>query len=270
MLNDENCMQIVKIGLVNNEKGIKGCETSPNAILEALKNIGSNEKGEPLYYDKLDLEEIHTNPENLSEADYLIFENSKEIFEKNFFSIFLGGDHSISYPLLRAFNKIEKNPLLIVFDAHADCLDSGKIPNNRHWLRKLIEEGFNPGSIILISARNIFSEEIEFLDKNKVLLIKMDLLSEDMEGVCDLIMERARASSGFYVSIDIDSVDPAFAPGTADIEAGGLSSREIIYFIRRLKLLKNFKGADIVEINPKLDFNKMTIKLGAKILSELV
>ena len=267
---NENHMQIIKIGLVNSKNEIKGCEISPNSILKALKTVGSNEKGEIIDYDKLNLEEIHINLDNLEEADHLIFENSKEIFEKNFFSIFLGGDHAISYSVLRAFNKVEKNPMLIIFDAHADCLDSGKIPNNHQWLRKLIEEGYNPSGIILISTRNILSEEMEFLEKNKILLVKMDLLREDMDGVCDLVMERARSSSGFYISIDMDSIDPAFAPGTADIEAGGLTSRDIIYFIKRLKLLKNLKGADIVEINPKLDFNDMTVKLGAKILSELI
>jgi len=270
MRNDENHMQIIKIGMINNKDNVKGCESAPNSILKALKSIGSNEKGETMEYNALNLEEIHINMGNLQEANHLIYENSKEILEKNFFSIFLGGDHSISYPILKAFNKIEEDPMLIIFDSHPDCMESGKIPDNHSWLRKLIEEGYNPSGIILISTRNMNLEELEFLEENKILIIKMDLLREDMESVCDLVMERARNSSGFYISIDIDSIDPAYAPGTADIEPGGLSSRDILYFIKRLKLLKNLKGADIVEINPKLDFNNMTVKLGAKILSELI
>jgi agmatinase len=263
-------MGIIKIRLSNNINGAKECDNSPNLVLEELKKIGGNEKGVMIEYKKLNLEEIHIDSGNLKEADYLIFENSKEIFEKNFFSLFLGGDHFISYPILRAFLKIEENPLLIIFDSHSDCLNSSEIPHNRGWLRKLIEGGFNSRNVIIISPRNIFPEEMEFIFANKILLIKMDILREDTEGVCDLIMERARASSGFYVSIDIDCVDPAFAPGTNDIEPGGLTSRDLIYFIKRLKLLKNFKGADIVEINPKLDFNNITVKLGAKIVSELI
>jgi len=78
----------------------------------------------------------------------------------------------------------------------------------------------------------------------------MDVLDEDIEGVCDMIMERARASSGFYISIDMDCLDPAFAPGVVYSEPGGLSSRDLIHFLKRLKLLDNFRGADIVEINP--------------------
>jgi len=263
-------MQIIKVGLINNKDNIKGCESAPNSILKALKNIGSNEKGEPIDYNKLDLEEIHIDQSNLAEADHLIFENSKEVLERNFYSIFLGGDNSISYPIFRAFNKIEDNPMLILFDSHANCLDSGKIPNNHEWLKKLIEDGFNPSGIILISTRNIFEEEIEFLKTHKIQVIKMDILREDMEGVCDLIMERARVSSGFFLSININSVDPAFAPGTIDIEPGGLSSGDVLYFVKRLKLLKNLKGAGIVEINPRIDINNVTVKFGAKILAELI
>jgi len=260
-------MQIIKVGLISGN--VKGNERAPNMILKTLNEIGSNEKGKMIKLKELNLEEIHVNLDNIAEAEHLIYEGSKEILEKNFFSLFLGGDGGISYSILRAFNKIEKNPLLIVFDAHADCLvERGE--GSRVWIRRLIEGGFNPGNIILVSTRNIWKEEVEFLDKNKILIIKMDLLKEDMEGICDLIMERAQDSSGFYISIDIDCLDPAFAPGTSNLEPGGLSSRELIYFIKRLKLLKNLKGADIVEINPTLDFNNMTVKLGAKLIAEMI
>ena len=239
-------------------------------VIKALRDIGSSEKGKIIDVDSLNLEEIHVNLENIEEANYLIFENSKEIFEKNFKTLFIGGDHSISYPILKAFNKVEENPLLLVFDAHADCKRGGKNPSNEEWVRKLVEEGFNPHRIILVGVRNLAKEEIEFINRNGITLIKMDILQEDLEGVCDLIMERAREASGFYVSIDVDCLDPAFAPGTGVIEPGGLSSRELIYFIKRLVLLENFKGGDIVEINPDKDINEMTVKLGAKLLGEIV
>ena len=110
----------------------------------------------------------------------------------------------------------------------------------------------------------------KFIKKEGITVIGMDVLGEDLQDVCDLVMERAIKSGGFYVSIDIDSVDPSFASGTIDLEPGGLTSREIIYFVKRLSLLDNFRGADIVNINPSLDFNRMTIKLGAKLLGELI
>ena len=99
---------------------------------------------------------------------------------------------------------------------------------------------------------------------------ELKVLREELEGVCDLVMERARKSGGFYISIDIDCVDPGFALGACDLEPGGMSSRDLIYFVKRMVLLENFRGADIVEINPDKDINEMTIKLGAKLLSEMI
>jgi len=259
-------MQLIRIRLISSEMS-KGCEKAPVEILNAIKGIKSNEKRKIIEFDKFNLEEIHVDLDNSEEAHHLIFENGKEIFEKTFKAFFIGGDHSIDYSIVRAFNKVEENPLLIVFDAHADCLDGDL---RRSWLRKVIEEGFDPRKIILISARNMSQEESDFIDKNKITFISMEVLQEDLEVVCDLVMERAKGSSGFYVSIDIDSIDPGFAPGTEDLEAGGLSSRELIYFLKRLSFLKNFKGADIVEVNPDKDVNKMTIKLGAKLLVEML
>jgi agmatinase len=262
-------MQIIRVKLVSSADSEKGCESTPVAVLKELKEIEVTENKKIIDFSNLNLEEIHINLEDLKEADYLIFENSKEAFEKNNKTFFIGGDHSISYPILRAFNKIYGNAFVIVFDAHADCQGAEKA-GNKKWLRDLIDSGFNPKKVLLISTRSLKKEELEFIEENKISIIKMDLLQENLEEICDLIMERARASSGFYVSIDVDCLDSAFVPGTESPEPGGLSSRDLIYIIKRLVLLNNFKGADINEININKDLNKTTVKLGAKILSEMI
>src|SRR3989338_2623571 len=183
-------MQIIRVRLISELGKTKGCEKAPARVLEALKDLGSNENGDLVEFDKLSLEEIHVNLDNLEEANHLIFKNSKEAFEKNFKTFFIGGDHSISYPIGKAFNKIEADPLLIVFDAHADCCSGVKEPNHEEWLNKLVGSGFSGSRIILISARDLWEEEIDFIKENKILWIKMDVLDEDIEGVCDMIMER--------------------------------------------------------------------------------
>ncbi len=248
----------------------KGCEKAPVEVLKALKEeIYTSEKGKIIDFMRLNLEEIHVDLNNLEEANYLILENAEEAFHKNDKVFFIGGDHNISYSIGKAFQKVH-NGLIVVFDSHGDCMEAGKEPTHEEWLRKLIEEGFDPKNIVLIGTRTLHQDEIEFIKENNILVIKIELLQEDLQGVCDLIMERARNSNGFYISIDIDAVDPAFAPGTGYQEPGGMSSRELIYFVQRLALLKNFKGADIVEINPDLDINNRTVKLGAKLLVEMI
>jgi arginase family enzyme len=263
-------MQFIRVRLINSMGKTDGCEKAPVEIIKAMREFGINEKGLEIDVNKLNLEEIHVDLNNIDESNKLIFENSKEAFEKNFKSFFIGGDHSISYSIVNAFNKIEENPLLIIFDAHADCIEPGKEPTHEEWLRAIVEKGFPGDKIVLISARNFYDDELEFIKENKITLISMDVLQEDLQGVCDLVMERARMSSGFYISIDADCVDPGFAPGVAYAEPGGMSSRELIYFLKRLSLLDNFKGADVVEINPDKDVNGITVKLGAKLLIEMM
>lgn len=263
-------MQIIKVPYVNSIENPSGCEKAPEEILNHLKKIGTKESRDIIEFNKLNIDKINLENNNDEESIFYIKECAKEGFLKNNKCIFLGGDHSISYPILKSFYNIQKYPLLIIFDSCMNCIYPDKYPKNNQWLRKLIDEGFSYDSILLISTRNISEEEMLFLKKNKITIINMDVLQEDIEGVCDIVMERARESHGFYISLDISCVDPSNAPGCNFIEPGGLSSREIIYFIKRLALLGNFIGGDIVEVNPEKDFNSMTSKLAAKILSEMI
>lgn len=262
-------MEIVRVRLISSEK-TEACERAPIEVVRALRKIKGSEAGNEVHVDKLNLEEIHVDLGDLKKSHDLIYENSKEIFEKTLKSFFIGGDHSISYSIVKAFKKIQEDSLLIVFDAHVDFGDFDGNVDCENWLGKLVENGFSGKRIILIGARNLSLDEREFLKENGITWISMDVLQEDIHEVCDIVMERAKDSGGFYVSIDMHCVDPAFASGVYEGEPGGMSSRELIYFIKRLSLLDNFKGGDIVEINPDKDFHGMTVKLGAKLLSEMI
>ena len=92
----------------------------------------------------------------------------------------------------------------------------------------------------------------------------------NIDNACDSVMEICRQFNELYLSIDIDVLDPSFAPGTGYLEPGGLSTRELIYFIQRIKLLKNLKRIDLTEVNPEKDINDITVKNAAKIISELL
>lgn len=265
-------MRIIRVTGINAPGRSLGCEKTPPKIIEALEEIGSNEKNKPIDKSLLDFEEIHVDNSNISEANKLIYKNAKKEFETRQKVLFIGGDHSISYSLAKAFNDSIKKPFLIIFDAHADAVNPGKEPTHEEWLRAIVEEGFSPENIVLIGARNIWQEERIFLQEKRIKVFSMQDVHENKENICDILMEKARESEGFYISIDIDAMDPAFAPGTGYLEPGGLSSREMIYFLQRLMLLKNFRGGDIVEINSETDkkYDNQTIKLGAKLLAEMI
>lgn len=264
---------IVKVPGINGLGKTEGCEKAGNAIIENLKEIYSNEKGIIIDVKNLDLEEIHLDNSNLKITNPLIYENSLEIFGEKPKVIFLGGDHSISYSTTKAFlencNRTRKEPCLIVFDSHADCTPAMKEPTNKEWLCKLVEEGFPVENILLVGARNLDSKEILFVKKNNIRIIDINQTLTDMEEACDFIMEFSNGKE-LYVSVDIDVIDPAFAPGTGYPEPGGLTSRQFIYLIQRINKIRNLRAVDIVEINPKKDKDNLTVKLGAKILAELL
>ena len=266
-------MFIVKVPGINGEKS-KGCERAGNAILDSLREIHSNENGKPIDIDLLDLEEIHLDNENLELTNKLIYENSLETFEAKPKTIFLGGDHSISYSINRAFLSFcgnrRREPCLIIFDAHADCMKSGKeFPSSRGWLKGLVDAGFPSENVMIVGARNIQRDEISFLKEHNVKIISMNQIMQDIEDTCDIIMEFSDGKD-LYVSIDIDVIDPAFAPSTSYPESGGLTARQFLYLIQRINKIKNLKALDIVEINEKKDKERITVKLGAKILAELI
>lgn len=269
-------MQIIKIPGINGLGKTRGCKTSGNAVLNALKEIYSNEQGKIIDASLLDLEEIHLDNSNLQEANHLIYKNSLEALDKDKI-LFLGGDHSISFSVGRAFleycKKEGKEPCLIVFDSHPDLMSviDKDFPTHEEWLRGLIEKGFPAENIMLVGVRNSDKEEIIYLKEKKIKVISMNQLMLDIENICDTIMEFSNGKE-LYLSIDIDVVDPAFAPGTGYNEPGGLTSRQILYLIQRMNKMKNLKAIDIVEINPELDkdFGDITVKLGAKILGEFL
>jgi len=183
--------------------------------------------------------------------------------------VFLGGDHSITYATMKALCE-KKKAGIIVFDAHPDIMQPFSVPTHENYLRQLIEEGILPASnVILVGIRAGDDEEQQYIKKNNIAHFSMDeIAKEGIHNTCDAVMAAAKDFEALYVSIDIDVVDPAFAPGTGYPEVGGLTSRELLYFLARIKFLKNLRMIDVVEINPTKDINDITLKLGLKIIQE--
>ena len=243
-------MKIIKIKDSEGSLGKNnGCEKAPEQIVKELKDIWLNEDFKLLNYSE----------------DECSKENIKDGF------IYLGGDHSITYNIIKNLAKKSKNLGLISFDAHPDVYPEFKFPTHGDWLYYLIEEGIiKKENVILLGIRAADKKEIEYLQKNNIKFYTARQLDLDRDNICDSIMEKTREFSDLYLSIDIDFLDPAFAPGTGYMEPGGSSTRDLLYFVQRLKLLKNLKAVDIVEVNPDKDHNNMTSKAAAKIIGELL
>lgn len=258
-------MKLIKVGSSQGCLGKnEGTELAPDKIVNSLKEIYSNEDGYEVNFE-IDVVDIDKN--NIEKTNKNIFEKVKSLNSK---AILLGGDHSITYAAFKAFSSNHKIPGLIMFDAHPDCVNEFNPPSHEDFIRTLIKEKIlKPENLIIIGLRNCDKSETEFLKENRIKFYTVKQVFEDKETICDAIMELARKFDSFYLSIDIDAVDPAFAPGTGYIEPAGLSSRELIYFLQRIKRLKNLGLIDVVEVNPEKDFNNLTVKLAAKIIYEI-
>ena len=258
-------MDVVKIRSSQGSLGKNlGCEKAPDLIIEKFNEMFLNEN---YFSSEINVYDITIYESNIEKTNESILNEAKR-FDK---AIFLGGDHSITYNLFNAFSSKFRNTGLLIFDAHPDCEVYTDIEAHEDFVRKLIDDMLLEKENVILVGLRIFSEnEIKFLKDNKIKFFSMKDIFNDLQNVCDEIMELSRDFDGLYLSIDIDVVDPAYAPGTGYPEVGGLSSRELIYFVQRLKLLKNLKFIDIVEINPTKDVNDLTVILGAKILKELI
>ncbi len=254
-------MKIVKVATSQGSLGKNiGTEKAPDKIVEALKEISVNEQGKSLIYD---LDSADVNQINIEETNRNIFEKEGDIF--------IGGDHSITYSLFKKVVQKYKNAGLIMFDAHPDCENNFKPPSHEDFIQVLIEEGtLKKENLIIVGVRNMDKKEQQYIREKRIKCFTMKELRNNIEETCDTIMEIARTFDALYISIDIDVVDPSQAPGTGYIEPAGMQARDLIYFIQRLKLLKNLKRVDIVEVNPQIDVNEMTTKLAAKIIAELI
>jgi arginase family enzyme len=177
----------------------------------------------------------------------------------------------MTYPCFKAFASNHDNPGMIIFDAHPDLMETTDPVNHENYLRALIEHDvIKSENIILVGIRNSDPDEIKFLKENKIKYFPMSVIAEEgKETVCDAVMAAAKKFDALYLSIDLDAVDAAFTPGVTYPEVAGLTSREFLYFLQRIKKLKNLKASDIVELNPDKDINNITALLGAKIVVEL-
>ncbi|MEM4588874.1 MAG: arginase family protein [Thermoplasmata archaeon] len=182
--------------------------------------------------------------------------------------IALGGDYLITLPILRALNKKYGKINLLHLDAHLDSWDivnSNKI-NHGTWLRRAMEENLLSNVFQLGIRGSIYSnKDIKFSEDNGINIITMrDFKNMGINKTVEKLNNEF-LNEKFYITIDIDVVDPAFAPGTGIPEPGGMSSYEIMEFLRLINL-DNLIGGDIVEVSPPYDIMEITSILASYLI----
>jgi arginase len=183
-----------------------------------------------------------------------------ELLDKGLRPVCLGGDHSVTYPILRAFAKRIPGLTILHFDAHPDLYDEFEGDRLSHAcpFARIMEEGAAK-RLIQVGIRSINGHQREQAKKFGVEVIEMRHLPA---------LDRMKVDGPIYISFDMDALDPAFAPGISHREPGGMSTREAIAHIHAIS--GKIAGADIVEFNPVQDNTQITATVAAKLLKEIL
>ncbi|MGD8350866.1 MAG: agmatinase [Gammaproteobacteria bacterium] len=256
-----------------------GARFGPQAIRQASRHLRTN--FHPAYDTEpfrtlqvADAGDVACNPFNIEEAIAQIEAAADEVFERAPALVSLGGDHTIAVPLLRSVNKVAGQVALVHFDAHLDTWDTyfGAPYTHGTPFRRAAEEGlFDDDASMHVGIRGpLYSADD--LARDAELGFKVVHCDElETHGV-DHVIERIRERIGnrpLYLSIDIDVLDPAHAPGTGTPEIAGLSSRELLHIIRGLQGA-NLVAADIVEVSPAYDHAELTSLAAATVAFEMI
>ena len=221
-----------------------------------------------------DAGDIACNPFSIDESIAQIEAGSRELLGAADRLVCIGGDHTIALPLLRSVRERHGPVALVHFDAHLDTWDTYFGASYTHGtpFRRAWEEGLllEDRSIHLGIRGPLFSAE-DLVDDASFgfrILTAWDVLELGIAETAARVRERV-GDAPMYVSIDIDALDPAFAPGTGTPEAGGMTSRELLGILRALRGL-DLVGADVVEVAPAYDHADVTAVAASHAVYELV
>jgi agmatinase len=240
----------------------RGPALAPSKIREVLNNgslNGSTELGINLRESKLWLDA--GNVEITSSDNFIenIEQRCDELLAQNTRLVTLGGDHSISYPILKSYRKYFDKLSILHIDAHSDLYDSfkGNRYSNACPFARVMEDGLCD-RLVQVGIRTLNLHQTEQIKKFNV---------ESLEMRNWPLSQPLKFDHPVYLSLDIDGIDPAFAPGVSHREPGGLTTREVINLIHQINM--PLVGADIVEYNPNKDIDNMTSQLAAKLVKEV-
>lgn len=240
----------------------RGAAAAPAAIREALESESGNRWSESLVdtnqpgflTDAGDLDVSAT-----SRARDVIEFGIRQVVKQGGRPLSLGGDHSITYPIMRAIAAGHSKVTLLQIDAHPDLYSEFQGDRYSHAcpFARIMEDRL-VAKLVQVGIRAMTSEQKANADRFDVTTIDMRAWHSG---------SRPKLSGPTYVSIDMDGFDPAFAPGVSHREPGGLSAREVLALIQEIK--GPIIGADIVEFNPGEDPVGITAPLCAKLVKEL-
>jgi agmatinase len=255
-----------------------GARFGPGHIRESsrlLRPYNPAQQVEPFAAQQVaDAGDLAINPFDIGEALRDVEHGARSVLERASRLVVLGGDHTVALPLLRAVHALHGPVAVVHLDAHLDTWDTYFGAEYTHGtpFRRASEEGLlDPEGCMHVGVRGPLYGPADLTDDAALGFTVVPSTELDAIGVAGAV-ERIRARVAdrpVYVSVDIDVLDPAFAPGTGTPEAGGLTSRELLAILRGLAGL-DVVGVDVVEVAPAYDHAQITGIAAAHVVYELM
>ena len=240
---------------------MRGAAAAPPLIRAALQSDHTNmaaENGLELGTDIL-LQDHGDLPLREDDADFPLIREAVGAAAAGAVPIILGGDHAVSFPAVEGIAAVHGPVQILHFDAHTDLYDDYEGDPHSHAspFARIMERGL-ASRLVQVGIRTL----------NRHCRAQAERFGVEIIEMRDFAPERVPIPGApLYISIDLDGFDPAFAPGVSHHEPGGLSVRDVLAVLRRIKT--PIVGADVVEYNPARDVNGVTAALAAKLVKEL-
>jgi agmatinase len=215
------------------------------------------------YYDAGDIPLPFGNPQKSID---IIEEFVDQVLAAGKFPLGMGGEHLVSWPVMKAMYKKYPDLAIIHFDAHTDLREEyeGEPLSHSTPIRKIAEH-IGPSNVYSFGIRSGMKEEFEWAKQNGMHISKFEVL-EPLKEILPTLAGRP-----VYVTIDIDVLDPAHAPGTGTVDAGGITSKELLASIHAIARSEvNVVGGDLVEVAPIYDPSEQTANTASKLLREML
>ncbi|TQS28341.1 agmatinase [Microbispora sp. KK1-11] len=255
-----------------------GARFGPSAVREASRLLRPYHPGldvSPFAEIQVaDAGDIACNPFDIREAVETVEEAASGLMEGGTRLVTIGGDHTIALPLLRAAARRHGPVALLHFDAHLDTWDTYFGAEYTHGtpFRRAVEEGIlDTEAVCHVGTRGPLYGKKDLDDDRRLgfgIVTSADVMRRGVDEVADALRQRI-GGRPLYLSIDIDVLDPAHAPGTGTPEAGGLTSRELLEILRGL-VGADLVGADVVEVAPAYDHAEITSVAASHVAYDLI
>lgn len=252
----------------------RGAAQAPAKLRElTLQLAPSAEEGEPLRVRVRDYGDVPSDlawPRDLR----MVEERAVEVLQHPL-ALFLGGDHSVTIPLMRAFDRVVDGPFGILhFDAHFDLWDTydGDRWSHACTERRALEfDTVDPRRLVFVGVRCFCPEDRESMKIYPGITYHTarQCYRRGIEAVAEEVVARLRGVPAVYVTLDIDGLDPASAPGTGTPEGGGPSTRDLLELMRIVVQELPVRAMDVVEISPPLDQSDVTSFAALKVIYEV-